>query len=95
MRSSVSSVMKKKIIYFISVIIFTCTFVTTVVKSVVIALTKIVPTNDPSGINPYEPAFPNMEISSRSLLSNSYPKPKVLIVHVKLVFFFNFSSVGK
>jgi hypothetical protein len=50
-------------------------------------LTKIVPTNDPSGINAYEPEFPNMEISSRSLLSNLYPKPKVLTAHVKLVSF--------
>jgi hypothetical protein len=29
------------------------------------------------------------------LLSKSYPKPKVLTTHVKFVFFFNFSNVGK
>ncbi len=76
-------------------IIITCTFVATVVNKVVIALIKIVPTNDPSGMNAYEPAFPNMEISSSSLLSKSYPKPKVLILHVKLIFCFNFSNAGK
>ncbi len=76
-------------------IIITCTFVATVVNNVVIALTKMVPTNDPSGINAYEPEFPNIAISSRSLLSKSYPKPKVLIIHEKFDLFFNFSSVGK
>ncbi len=76
-------------------LIITCTLVATVVNNEVIALTKIVPTNDPSGINAYVPEFPNIEISSNSLLSNSYPKPNVLTVHVKFVFFFNFSNVGR
>jgi hypothetical protein len=58
-------------------------------------LTKIVPTNDPSGINAYEPEFPNMEISSRSLLSNLYPKPNVLTAHVKLVFSLKFFNAVK
>jgi hypothetical protein len=64
-------------------VIITCTFAAAVVNNVEIALTKIVPTNEPSGINAYEPEFPNMEMSSRSLLFNLYPKPKVLTGHVK------------
>ncbi len=44
-------------------VIITCTFAAAVVNNVEIALTKIVPTNEPSGINAYEPEFPNMEMS--------------------------------
>lgn len=36
-----------------------------------------------------------MEISSSSLLSNLYPKPKVLTAHLKLVCFFKFSNAVK
>ncbi len=64
-------------------VINTWTFAAAVVNNVEIALTKMVPTNEPSGINAYEPEFPNMEISSRSLLFNLYPKPKVLTEQVK------------
>ena len=55
----------------------------------------MVPTNEPSGINAYEPEFPNIEISSRSLLFNLYPKPKVLTAHVKLISFFKFNNDSK
>ena len=74
---------------------FTWTFVAAVANNVVTALTKMVPTNEPSGINAYEPAFPKVAISSSNLLSKLYPKPNVFTVHVKLVFFFSFSNVGK
>jgi len=58
-------------------------------------LTKIVPTNEPSGINAYAPEFPNIEISSRSLLSKLYPKPKLLTVQVKFLSFLKFSNAVK